>query len=249
MSVLLGGVHARTSASDDDAQLLVRAYSSSTTIDTTVTDIAFAPDRGVFPEQLVYDDCNFESGRMLLGGTYPYEAGASTQFGNSSVTLTVEVQDTVATLTFDGSLHFIAPSDPQDNGQVEFRIDPRNLLQLIVDNPNDPSVNSYASMSAVSRIEVMNPNDGMNVHASWIPTQRLCRASSSSITALDYSFPKADTVQVVETSGGMYLYSDQRKEYFPTFYVTAGGPVHAGDTPSDVTIHGTLEFRLRQGLR
>ncbi len=246
MSALLGGLRSNTSTPRDDAQLLVRASSVSATSDTTITDIAFAPDRGAFPEQLVYDSCNFESGRLLLGGAYPYQAEASTPFGDGSVTLTLDVQDTIATLTFDGSVRIIPPSDPQNNGWADIRIDLSRLLQVIVDNPNDPSVSSYASMSAVSRVEVMNPNDGMNVGIYWNQAQHLCQGTSNNITVLDYSVPQADTLQAFERSTGGYLQSGQRKEFLQTFYVTAGGYARAGDPVSEVTIHGTLEFRLRQ---
>jgi len=243
ISFLLGGVR----SDNDQGQMLVHAGSRSATA-TTITDVAFAPERGSLPEQLAYDSCLFESGRMLLSGTYPYHADVSTQFGQATVDLTFDIQDTTATITFDGLVSISPPADPQssDNGSANIRILLGSLFQILINNPNDPSTSSTAAMGVTGRVEVMNHSSLLSSRLYWSQFQHLCQGTSNSINLFDGYVQEADTLQVFQSSTGSIAYSGQLKEVLESLEISLSGLTRAGEPAAEATIHGTLEFILRQ---
>ncbi len=244
ISFLMGGLR----SNNDQGQLLVYADSRTTT-DTSITDKAFDPTRGAFPEQLSYDSCLFEGGRMVLAnGLYEYQADATTAMGQATVNLSIDVKDTTATMTFDGTVRVYPPADPQstDIGSASIRIDLSNLLQILINNPNDPSTSTSAAMGVTGRVEVMNPDAQLRGTLNWTQTQHLCRSTSNSITLFSgYAFD-ADTLQVFESSTGSIALSGQLKEVLENFRISLSGSTRAGETTAEATVHGSLEFILRQ---
>jgi hypothetical protein len=196
------------------------------------------------------DTCNFESGRLLLGGTYHYEAYASTAGGVASADITIEIQDTSAVVTINGRLRTSPPSVSTSSGYVGATIDLTKLFRIEIYNPNEPG-ESLGIIRAHGRFEFMNPSNRTSQSLSWYSNRHPCNGDwiIPEYPVLGVGADVADTLQVWQNYswyGSVASTGGGRVEATHDLKLTMTGRASPGDTPAEATVYGRIIFFIEE---
>ncbi|RME20245.1 MAG: hypothetical protein D6800_13340 [Candidatus Zixiibacteriota bacterium] len=227
------------------------ATSSWTAEDTTES----APLKDDVPLGMTTDSCGLWNERTVLhNSTHNYIIDQKTQYSNAKISMTLDVQDTSAVITFDGTINAVYPGDADNNSgwsSATINIDLGDMLKVLLSKP-DTATSSVAQLWFTLDVSLIKPVTDTLVAGTvrWDRRHHYCGyPASSEDNWLSEQMTYADTSLTVHRRFGASLLGSQNgpeelKENIElqiSCESNHGVPAHQSGE-----IHGTLEIILEQ---